>query len=105
MTRRTVAPINDHVYVVPINEEYTPGGIALPASDNEEPQTRRGLVFAYSAAAARMVSESLGPDRFHSRWFEGAEIEYYGHSTTKIDGDEFHVIRVRDIWAIIGEAD
>ena len=106
MTKTTICPVNDYIYITPIFEEYTQGGIALPQADADDAVgTMRGLLFAWSKTAYRMIEESIGPERMPSRFYEGAEVEYFGHSTTKIDNVTFHVVRPRDIWSIIGESD
>lgn len=105
MSSVLITPCRNHIYVLPIDEEVTPGGIALPRRRRDEAEgmsTYQGEVFAYSLMALRQMEESIGRDKMH-RWHEGALIEYFGHSTTRISGVEFHVIKPVDVWAILTE--
>ena len=109
MTIKTkITPCANYIYVQPKEVETTAGGIALPQVSRESAEgmrTWRGFVFAYSLMAYRQICESIGRAKADKIWFEGAEIEYYGHSTTRIDGVEFHVIKPVDVWCIVTEVE
>ena len=98
-----ITPCNNYIVVEPRNMDETAGGIALPTQSTSEHGHRRGYIFAFSAHALQHMRETLGDkaDRFHA----GAEIEYFGHSVLKVEGQEFHIIKPVDIWVIIGETD
>lgn len=102
-TKTMITPVMNHIYITPKDMSQTKGGIALPQRPSDEPGTRRGYVFAYSSLALRQMKEAMG-DRFDV-FGEGAEVEYYGHSTTRVDGLEFHVVKPVDIWAVLTEVE
>jgi chaperonin GroES len=91
-------PIGDHILVQPIATETTKGGIVLPDSAKEKPQT--GKVVAIGTGkyhGETLVSfESLGIT-------VGATVMFskYGPTEIKIDGDDYVILETSDILGIV----
>ncbi len=92
-------PIGDHILVTPLDgEEMTKGGILLPDSAKEKPQT--GKVVA------------LGQGKYHGTTLVtfkemglevGATVMFskYGPSEVKIDGKDYYILESHDILGVI----
>ncbi len=102
-----ITPGRNHIFVIPQDEDMTPGGIALPQVSKDSAEGMkpwRGYVHSYSYMAWKQMEESLGRDLI-SQFDEGCEVVYFGHTSYTIDGVEFHIIKPVDVWCILEEVD
>jgi chaperonin GroES len=92
-------PIGDHILVKPHSqEETTKGGIVLPGSAQEKPQT--GEVVAVGTGkyvGEKIVSfEDMGIKK-------GAKIMFskYGPTEIKLEGDDYYILESHDILGVL----
>ena len=92
-------PIGDHILVKPHSqEETTKGGIVLPGSAQEKPQT--GEVIAVGTGkfmGDTLVSfEDMGVKKGSSVMFSK-----YGPTEVKLDGVEYYILESHDILGVL----
>ena len=96
-TKRILKPLEDKVVVKKLEpEEKTSGGILLPDSTKEKPQ--EGKIIAVGPGAVDDKGQRKPMDVK-----EGDHVLYakYSGSEIKIDGEEYLILSVRDVLAII----
>jgi chaperonin GroES len=92
-------PVGDHILVKPHSqEETTKGGIVLPGSAQEKPQT--GEVVAVGQGkyiGEKLVSfKEMGIEKGTSIMFSK-----YGPTEIKMDGTEYYILESHDILGIV----
>jgi chaperonin GroES len=92
-----IRPVGDRVVVSPaLKEEITKSGIVIPDTAKEKPQ--QGTVVA--VGSGRLLDNG---DRVPMEIHEGDHVLYakYGGTEFKLDGEEYLVLKERDILAIL----
>ncbi len=91
-------PLADKVVIKVIEEtESTPGGIILPDSAREKPQ--KGEVLAVGAGK---VLENGQREEMEVKTGDVVLFTKYGGTEIKIESEEYKIMSVRDILAVIG---
>jgi chaperonin GroES len=89
-------PLDDRIVVTPLDaEETTAGGIVIPDSAKEKPQT--GTVVAAGPGRVLKSGERAAPA------VQVGDVVYYGKysgSDVKVEGDEYKILRESDVLAI-----
>lgn len=93
-----IRPLDDRVVVRPLaSEETTPGGIVLPDTAQEKPQTGEVV----SVGPGKMLKNG---DRAPLAVGKGDRVFYgkYAGTEVKVEGTEFKILRESDILAKLG---
>lgn len=92
----SIKPLGDRVVIKKVEaEEKTKSGIILTGSAKEEPQIAE--VIAIGAGV-------LNDDKFKDEIKVGDKVLFskYGGSEVEVDGEEYTVLKIADILAIVG---
>jgi chaperonin GroES len=89
-------PLDDRIVVKPLDaEETTAGGIVIPDSAKEKPQT--GTVTAVGPGKMLKSGDRAAPT------VQVGDIVYYGKysgSDVKVEGEEYKILRESDVLAV-----
>ncbi len=92
-------PIGDHILVKPHSqEETTKGGIVLPGSAQEKPQTGeviavgQGKYYDDTLVSFKDMGITVGASIMFSK---------YGPTEVKLDGDDYYILESHDILGVV----
>lgn len=92
-------PIGDHILVKPHSqEETTKGGIVLPGSAQEKPQTGEVIAVGHGKYYG---DELVTFDKMGLKKGVTVMFSKYGPTEIKLDGTEYYVLETHDIIGII----